>query len=173
MWLFDASGASASASRTTAVLGLAAQLLAGCGFHLAGSAPLPAALTRPYLTVQNPYSEFAREMKAVLQGAGAQLASGDSTASATIDVTRDQFDRRVLSVSARNTPTEYEVTYTVVFAVQQGDKEILAPQTITLSRQYSFDETALLAKDREENLLRADMARNLASMAMRRLGSLK
>ena len=37
---------------------------------------------------------------------------------------------------------------------------------------YSFDETLLLAKNHEEQILRQDMARDLADMVMRRLASL-
>jgi LPS-assembly lipoprotein len=78
-----------------------------------------------------------------------------------------------LSVSARNIPTEYELTYTVTFGVQGPDSELLAPQTISLSRDYSFDENALLAKDHEADILRRQMAHDLVAIAMRRLTSLK
>ena len=78
-----------------------------------------------------------------------------------------------LSVSATNIPTEYELTYTVTFAVQSADKELLAPQTISLSKDYSFEERVLLAKEQEADILRAQMARELVSIAMRRLTRLK
>jgi LPS-assembly lipoprotein len=78
----------------------------------------------------------------------------------------------VLSVSALNQPNEYEVTYTVRFAVRAGDKELLPAQDVSATRTYSFDERLLLAKDREEEILRQDMARDLADMVMRRLSSL-
>jgi len=80
--------------------------------------------------------------------------------------------RRVLSVSATNQPNQYEVTYTVGFSVSAADKELLAPQELTATRTYSFDERLLLAKNHEEEILRQDMARDLADMVMRRLASL-
>jgi LPS-assembly lipoprotein len=76
-------------------------------------------------------------------------------------------------VSALPLPTEYELTYTVTFAVQGPDKELLAPQTINLSKDYSFDENELLAKQHESDILRRQMARDLVAIAMRRLTSLK
>jgi LPS-assembly lipoprotein len=90
-----------------------------------------------------------------------------------VEVSRDDVQRRVLSVSASNIPTEYELTYTVTIAVHAGGTEILTPQTLSLSRDYSFDENALLAKENEEDVLRMQMARDLAAIAARRLTSLK
>jgi LPS-assembly lipoprotein len=60
----------------------------------------------------------------------------------------------------------------VVYSVHAGDKEVLTPQTIFLSRDYSFDETALLAKQNEADILREQMARDLVAIAMRRLSRL-
>ena len=54
-----------------------------------------------------------------------------------------------------------------------GDKELLVPQTISLSRDFSFDEALQLAKEHEADILRQQMARDLVSIAMRRLTSLK
>jgi outer membrane lipopolysaccharide assembly protein LptE/RlpB len=61
----------------------------------------------------------------------------------------------------------------VTFAVHGADKDLLAPQTISLSRDYSFQEPLLLAKEHEADILRAQMARDLAAIAMRRLTRLK
>jgi len=88
-------------------------------------------------------------------------------------VTKDFLEQRTLAVSARNIPTDYEIRYTVTFDVKGPDTEILAPQTITLSRDYSFEENVLLAKEHEADMLRAQMARDLASLAMHRLTHLK
>jgi outer membrane lipopolysaccharide assembly protein LptE/RlpB len=76
-------------------------------------------------------------------------------------------------VSSRNIPTDYELRYTVTFDVKGPDDEILAPQTLTLSRDYSFEENVLLAKEHEADILRAQMARDLATMAMRVLRRVK
>jgi outer membrane lipopolysaccharide assembly protein LptE/RlpB len=88
-------------------------------------------------------------------------------------VTKDLVEQRTLAVSARNIPTDYELRYTVTFDVKGPDAEILAPQTITLSRDYSFEENVLLAKEHEADILRAQMARDLATMAMRVLRRVK
>lgn len=154
-------------------LGLAAGTLSGCGFRLAGSEPLPGILARPYLSVKDPYTDFAREFEHQLKNSGALVQGIRAKSTATIEVTKDLIDERTLSVSARNIPTEYELTYTVTFAVQGPDKELLAPQTINVSKDYSFVEQELLAKQHEADILRRQMARDLVAIAMRRLTSLK
>ncbi|HEY3656611.1 MAG TPA: LPS assembly lipoprotein LptE [Steroidobacteraceae bacterium] len=153
---------------TCAILGLAA-----CAFRLAGNDPLPGILARPYLSVKNPYTDFAREFEHQLKSSGAVIEEIRAKSTATIEVTRDSVEQRTLSVSARNIPTEYELTYTVTFAVQGPDTELLKPQTISLSKDYSFVENELLAKEHESDILRRQMARDLVAIAMKRLTSLK
>ena len=147
--------------------------LSACGFRLMGSDPLPGVLARPYLSLKDPYTDFSREFEHQLKSSGATLQSLRANSTATIEVSQDLVEQRTLSVSALNIPTEYELTYTVTFAVQGTDKELLAPQTISLSKDYSFEETVLLAKEHEADILRQQMARDLVSIAMRRLTSLK
>src|ERR1700722_3060875 len=147
--------------------------LGGCGFRLAGSEHLPAVLAKPYLSVKDPYTDFSREFERELKSSGALLQDGRQDATATIEVTKDFVEQRTLAVSARNIPTDYELRYTVIFEVKGPDDQILPPQTITLSRDYSFEENELLAKEHEADILRAQMARDLATMAMRVLSRVK
>ena len=160
--------ASAALAAFSILIGLSA-----CGWRLAGSHPLPAVLARPYLSLKDPYTDFSREFEHQLKSSGAALQSLRANSTATVEVTKDLVEQRTLSVSAKNIPTEYELTYTVTFTVQGADKVLLAPQTISLSKDYSFEENVLLAKEHEADILRQQMARDLVSIAMRRLTSLK
>jgi LPS-assembly lipoprotein len=148
-------------------------ILSACGFRLAGSDPLPGVLARPYLSVKDPYTDFAREFEHQLKSSGALVEDVREKSTATIEVTKDVVEQRTLSVSARNIPTEYELTYTVTFSVQGPENELLKPQTVSLSKDYSFVENELLAKEHEADILRRQMARELVGIAMRRLTSLK
>jgi len=157
-----------AALAATAMFGLCA-----CGFRLAGSEPLPSILARPYLSVRDPYTEFAREFEHQLKTSGALVQSIRQDSTATIDVTKDLVEQRTLAVSTRNIPTDYELIYTVTFSVHAADKELLTPQTISVSKDYSFQENELLATQHDADILRAQMARDLVSIAMRRLARLK
>ncbi len=153
-------------------LALIAALLGACGFHLQGHTPLPQAVRTPYLEVPDRQSDFVQYLRHALLSNGAELTPEKDKASAVVSILRDSVARRVLSVSATNQPNQYEVTYTVGFSVNAAGKELLPPQELTATRTYSFNETLLLAKNHEEEILRQDMARDLADMVMRRLASL-
>jgi len=90
-------------------------------------------------------------------------------ATAVVDILDDAVTSRVLSVSAQNRPTEYQVTYTVRFSVSAGGRQLLPPQQVSSMRSYSFDETLLLAKQHEESILQQAMGQDLADIVMRRL----
>ena len=149
-----------------------AALLAGCGFHLQGHAALPAVVRQPYVEAPDRQSDFVHYLRHALLSNGAQLTPEKNQASAVVSILRDSVAKRVLSVSATNQPNQYEVTYTVGFSVSAAGKELLPPQEVTATRTYSFSENLLLAKNHEEEILRQDMARDLADMVMRRLASL-
>ncbi len=74
--------------------------LAACGFRLAGSEKLPPVLARPYLSVKDPYTDFAREFERQLKSSGALVQDIRQDSTATIEVTKDLFEQRTLAVSA-------------------------------------------------------------------------
>jgi len=147
-------------------------LLAGCGFHLQGRQALPAVLASVYLDPADVQSEFTQALRTQLRVSGAQLAPaaiGDAT---TVKVWRDEVRERVLSVSTRNIPTDYELVYEVDVSASAGGRELMTRESFSLSRVYSFDEAHLLAKEREKRVLVDALARDMASVVMRRLGAL-
>jgi LPS-assembly lipoprotein len=151
---------------------LAAGLAAGCGFQLRGDVELSARMHSPYVEAADRYTPFYGELKAALVGAGAALSPSSESASAIVHVHRDSTGRRVLTISARNTPQEYEVFYTVEYSVSAAGKEILPRQKLTLTRDYAYDDAAMLAKQHEEDDIRASLARELAALVTRRVSAL-
>jgi LPS-assembly lipoprotein len=150
----------------------AAALLSACGFHLQGRTPLPEPLKVTYVLAEDSQSEFVLGLRKALASSGAKIARVDTEATGVVQVLTDEVTERVLSVSASNIPREYELTYTVRFSVRSGAEELLQPQEVALTRDYSFDERTLLAKEHEEAILREAMARDLVGIVMRRLASL-
>ena len=155
-----------------AMLAAAALAGAGCGFQLRGRVELSPQMRTPYLEAPDRYSALYAELTAALEAAGARLAPTREAASAVIHIYVDETGRDVLSVSARNTPQEYEVFYTIEYSVTSGGVELLPRQARTLARDYAYDDRAVLAKQNEERRLREALARELASIVARRLASL-
>jgi LPS-assembly lipoprotein len=159
-------------STTRIIIVGAVALITGCGFHLQGHTPLPDSMKAAYVQAQDSRSDFVQSLRKAMIISGAHPAERKDHSTAVVNITKDEVTHRVLSVSAANRPTEYEVTYTVVFTVDAGDKELLASQEVSATRSYSFDERLLLAKEHEETILREGMARDLADIVMRRLARL-
>lgn len=146
--------------------------VSACGWRLQGTARLPEVMSVTYVDSADRYSDFNRALQASLTASGARMATVRSDATAVVHIHKDQSGQRVLSVSARNTPEEYEVFYKVEYSVSGRNGELLPLQTLELSRDYSYDETAVLAKQREQAILREALARELAGLVIRRVASL-
>lgn len=147
-------------------------LLTACGFHLRGQAPLPPALAAPFLEAGDHYTPLYAALVVQLRAAGAKLVTDPADATAIIHLRKDETGRELLSVSARNTPGEFEVYYSVEFSVTAAGGELLAPQQATLTRDFAYDENAVLAKEHEEQSLRTALADELAGLVLRRLAAL-
>lgn len=151
---------------------LAAVTVAGCGFQLKGALALPENVKSVFVATSDQLSPFAVELGRALRDAGATQAPSAAEADAVIRVAQDRTGRRVLSVTGRDTPQEYQVFYVIGYSIDRGDKQAVPPQEIELTRSYTFSEPDLLAKNREEAILRQAMAGDLADLVLRRLASL-
>jgi LPS-assembly lipoprotein len=146
-------------------------LLVACGFHLQGRTDLPRSLASVRIEASDEQSDFYVGLRAALETSGAQLDATGSNA-ATIRILQDSSSERVLTVSARNTPTAYLLAYRIKVAVEYQGRELLPPEEHILTREYSFDENALLAKNRERDTLREALAADLVTVVMHRLAAL-
>ena len=147
-------------------------LLAGCGFHLQGATSMPPAMKVTYIDAEDERSTFLLTLERSLKTSGSTITPNRAEATAVVRIEHDETGQRVLSVSAANKPTEYEIFYTIKYSVTSEGKELLSTQTLTLTRDYSFDEETLLAKGHEEDILRQALANDLTGIVMSRLASL-
>jgi LPS-assembly lipoprotein len=152
--------------------GVLAALLVGCGFHLQGRQPLPASFAYTYVDTRDEQTDFVQDLRKALISSGSKVIRTKGSSGATISVHEDELTERILSVSARNIPTEYELTYRVQFSVTAEGKTLIEREEISATRDISFDEAQLLAKEREQEILREALARDLVALVMRRLAAL-
>ncbi len=159
-------------TRARAVLVPGALLaLAGCGFHLQGAGALPAAMGKTYVTSPHAHSEFLQTLTDTLRQRGTEVLREPEESAAVLDIAADDTGQRVLSVSARNIPREYEVYYTVTFSLKLAGENVIDHETLVVTRSYTFDETQVLAKAAEEDVLRRALAEDLARRVVRRIES--
>jgi LPS-assembly lipoprotein len=147
-------------------------LLAGCGFQLQGRRVMPPVLSTLYLQAADEQSDFTRALRTALKASGSQLVSARTADGATVRIVRDELTEHVVSVDARNIPTDYELIYRVEVEVRAGAQELMAVEPFELSRNVSFDVSKKLPKEREKDILREALAKDIASVVTRRLSAL-
>lgn len=129
-------------------------------------------MQRTYIDAVERNSQFHLELRRHLRMAGVEVVDAPDDTTAIFSISIDKTDQRVLSVSARNVPTEYEVFYMVEYAVSSGENSLLTPQFITRTRAYTYDETLVLGKAREEQTLREAIVQDLVRIVLKQLATL-
>ena len=147
-------------------------IVAGCGFSLQGATSTPESMQRTYIETPDRFSQFYRELRRSLQAAGVEVLESPEDATATLSILYDFTDQRVLSVSARNVPTEFEVFYTIRYAISSGEQSLLEPQELTLTRDYTYDATLVLGKAKEEQLMRDAIVDDLVRIVLKQISAI-
>ena len=62
--------------------------------------------------------------------------------------------------------------YTVEYWLYSGEKSLLETQTLTLTRDYTYDSTLVLGKSREEELLRDAIVDDLVRIVLKQISAL-
>lgn len=146
--------------------------LAGCGFHLRGAMSVPPEMARTYIATSDRHSLFYRKLQRSLRSSGIELVDTPGNATAVFSIVADDTGQRVLSVSARNVPREFEVYYAVVYRVQTPERTLMPSREQVLTRDYTWDETLVLGKEKEEALLREAIADDLVRVVMMQLSGI-
>lgn len=115
------------------------------------------------------YSPFYRELVTVLRRSEVTVTENPSEARTIIRVLTDDTGRRLLSVTARNVPAEYEVYYRIRFKVDVDGVEAVPVEQLAITRDFASDETKVLGKASEEEYIRQAVARDLVGLVTRRL----
>lgn len=150
---------------------LCAALLAGCGFYLKGNQPLPPELSVVYLQVPGTdviQSRLEESLRTMLKRRGAQVVY-DSKAPGRLTVNKLEEKTRVLSVGPDGKGIEYEIETTVNFDFSVDGKLRVPRDTLVVLRDYSFDETRVLAKEAERKQLQREMHEELANLILLRI----
>ena len=157
-------------SSRAAVLALAL-VLAGCGFRLRGTADVPFQT----LYVPNATSGIALDLKRNIQaGTHARVVDDAKGADAVLQFTEETRSKEILSLTAQGRVREFQLRYRVGFRVHDGKgQEFLPASSIQLTRDVTFNDTEILAKEQEELLLFRDMQSDMVQLIMRRLAAAK
>lgn len=158
------------ASFPKALVLTAAAVLAGCGFQLRGTSPVPAAL-QP-LAVDCPSSlpgDFCNSVRNQLSLGGVELVE-ENSADYVLRLRDYRQDRRASAITSDASAAEYVLRHTVsVELFTADDVPLIAKTDLNASESYRYDENNVLAKQREEDELRQQLGDRLAQQVIFRL----
>jgi LPS-assembly lipoprotein len=156
------------------ILLMAIALLAGCGYQLRGSASLPEAMAVTYIKGLRPYSALVEDFAHALRTRNATITMDPAEASAILNITGNDTEKLVQSVDTAGNVLEYEIRQTIRFSVIGPDRrDLLSEQSISLSRDFLYTSADVLAKVREEKLVRRTLQESLVNLAVLRIASLE
>lgn len=146
---------------------------AGCGFQLRGAAPVSAALQPLAL-------QCSRDVPIDLcQSVRKQLTLGEviivdiPAAKYVLSIGQYNQDRRASAITANAGAAEYTLRQSVTINLVSTDKvPLIADTRLNASESYRYDETNVLAKQREEQTLQKLLQERLAQQIIFRLAPL-
>jgi len=160
-----------STRRRLMTAALAILTLAGCGFHLRG------ALSMPFKTAYvngSTHDPVLTDLRRQLRLNDVEVVEAAADAQVVVRVLQLRRERDVLSLNTAGKAREYRLFYILGYAVDAADGTTLrTPDRITLRRDVTYDDSQLLAKEQEEDLLYRDMEKDLVQQLMRRLSTIK
>jgi LPS-assembly lipoprotein len=143
--------------------------LAACGFHPRTQLSLPTILGPVIVETSDPYSPLGLELARSLDRAGA-TAPAPGTPSSKLSITAETWATRPLSVDQFARVLEYITLYRVEFVVVAADGTLLTePQSIELSREYTYDTNASAGSPAELELIQRELRRDMQAAILRRL----
>ena len=145
--------------------------LTACGFRLRGTANVP------FETLYLPGATggIALDLKRNIQvGTNAKVVDDAAKAEAVLQFTEETKQKEVLSLTGTGKVREFQLRYRVGFRVHDGKGGDYVPQsTIQLTRDVTFNDTEILAKEQEEQILFRDMQTDMVQQILRRLAAAK
>ena len=141
--------------------------LSGCGFELRGSYSLP----YESIYVEGPdYSLIIANIKRAVRNSGStRLAETRQEAQAIFIPNGETRAPEILSLSSSGRVREKRLRYTYGYRlIDQKGRNLIPPGSIELTRDLTYADSAVLAKEQEEELLWRDMENDLITQLMRR-----
>ena len=148
---------------------LVALALAGCGFQLRGTANLPFET----IVIPGAGGGIALDLKRNIQsGTNARVIDDVKSTQAVLQFLEEVRSKEILALTATGRVREYRLIYRVGFRVHDGKGgEFVPANTIRLTRDVTFNDSDILAKEAEEGLLFRDMQFDMVQQVMRVLAA--
>ncbi len=149
---------------------LAALVLTGCGFQMRGTANLP------YDTIfidLPPNNALAAELKRMLRaGTTTRVVEKREEAQAILQANGESRSKVILSLNSSGAVREFRLKYGFAYRViSQKGEDLAAPGDLVLERDFTFNDSQVLAKESEEALIYRDMQTDMVQQVLRRISA--
>ena len=152
-----------------ACLALAVLFVSACGFQLRGTAALPF----DTLYIPNTTGGIALDLKRYIQsGTRTRVVDDEKSAQARLELSGETKSRNILSLSGAGRVRELQLVYRINLRVHDGKGGEFVPlTTLSISRDLTYNDTDILAKEAEEAAIYREIQRDLVQQILRRLAA--
>lgn len=148
-------------------------LLGGCGFHLPAHNHAPSPLKTVYIDVASQYQvevpPLERALARRLRRSGSRVVSSPAQARSILRLSNLREGRQTAAIGSNGRAVEFRLVTSVTFELASGGKVILPPQTQSVSSEYSFNATQILATEQEQVRLEKYLQDELAELILLRV----
>ncbi len=157
------------------VLTLAMLSLTACGLHLRGHGPAATAFAFHSIYIQAPgETMFTKTLRRALESYKLAVQSAPGQQDLTLNVVFETTEKQITALNASGHVIEYLLRYRISLrAYDRQMHEWLPASEIQLQRILPYDDTLVLAKQQEEQMLYDDMRQDAAQQVLRRLAYAK
>lgn len=150
---------------------IATLLLGACGFHLRGQLSMP--FDTIYLKSASPGTPLIIELRRNFEARHVKLVNAADEAELVLDIVSETPDKLVLTLGADGRVNEFRLFYRVSLRAYDSQRDWIPAEDISLRRDFSYDDSLVLAKEAEESLLYQSMRSDMVQQIMSRLSRIK
>jgi LPS-assembly lipoprotein len=150
--------------------------LSACGFQLREQIRLPAGINAIEVQSANALSPLVIELERTLLANGVSANVAKTTPSpanaAKLELISEGVRREILSVNDRARVSEFVLIASAkvrLLDASDSSIEVITPFELSVRREYSFDEAQALGASQEEEIITAELQRELAQMILLKL----
>ena len=144
-------------------------ILVSCGFTMRGNIELPNNVKKISISSIS-FSPLVVSISDSLRNSNIQITNSKNKSLYRINIISENFKRRQLSINAAGRVNEYEIIYDVSFQVSPPSEKSDI-ETITLYRDYSFDENNIMGNVDREEYIKNEMIATAATLIYNRLSA--
>jgi len=149
-----------------------AMLLAACGFHLRGDAKMP--FKTLFIEADNLASPLISELRRNLAANHVQLVQKAEQAEVVLNISSDLPEKQILTLGGSGRVSEFQLRYRVSMRAYDQEQRVWLPaDELLLSRDFTYDDAQILAKESEEAQLYQSMRSDMVQQIVRRLSHAK